>query len=135
MRKLVLLALLAGGCAADPGYDVVRTRVPDDLPRARVLIPDGGRPLMIVDDRLTGACYQAAIEHEKKHIADTGWRHNEAPFVCRNTIDSLTASYLADVPPPMPSRSKGGTRKWFPKICDPPVNGGPPTAYCRSQQL
>src|SRR6185369_1104636 len=72
MKRLLPLLLLAG-CAADPGYDVVRTRVPDDLPRARVLIPDGGRPLMIVDDRLTGRCYHLAIEHERRHITDPNW--------------------------------------------------------------
>ena len=132
MKRLLIVALLAG--CTDPGYDVARVRIPDDLPRARVLIPDGGRPLMIVDDRLSGQCYQQAIEHEKRHIADPGWIHNDKPFVCRNTMDSLTASYLMDVPTPMPSRSKGGYSKWFPAPCDPPVNGGPETAYCRSRK-
>ena len=133
MRRSALLLLLLSSCT-DPGYDVARVRIPDDLPRARVLIPDGGRPLMIVDDRLAGNCYALAIKHEERHIADPGWVHNREPFVCRQTLPTIYDFAGNAVPNPMPSRSKSGTSQWFPAPCDPPVNGGPETAYCRSRK-
>lgn len=133
-RLLILFALSA---CADPGYDVARVRVPDDLPRARVLIPDGGRPLIVLDDRLYGRCYALAIEHEKRHIADPNWKHDDKPFVCTQRLDNATMEFLlagSELPTMTPTRSKGGYSKWFPGICDPPVTGGPQTAYCRSRK-
>jgi len=128
-RTIVILALL-GGCT-DP--DVIRADVPPELPLARVLRSEGGQNLIVVSNKLYGRCYALAVAHERRHIADPTWVHGHEPFVCRQSVDSLTGSFLVDVPTTMTSRSKGGTNATFPGICDKPVNGGPETAFCRKR--